>query len=86
MNTAPIVMILTEVITTVSVIQDYININKKEDEKGASVVMLSRSRQASSNRSHKRNNNSSSNRSVNRSSSSYGNRSGSNSTNSNRTE
>ena len=86
MNTAPIVMILTEVLTTVSVIQDYININKKEDEKGASVVMLSRSRQASSNRSHERNNNSSSNRSVNRSSSSYGNRSGSNGTNSNRTE
>ena len=48
MNTAPIVMILTEVLTAVSVIQDYININKKEEEKGASVVMLSRSRQASS--------------------------------------
>ena len=33
MNTAPIVMILTEVLTTVSVIPDYININKKEEEK-----------------------------------------------------
>ena len=65
MNMAPIVMILTEVLTTVSVIQDYININKKEEEESASVVMLSRSRQASSNRSHRRNNNSSSNRSVN---------------------
>ena len=86
MNTAPIVMILTEVLTTVSVIQDYINIHTKEEEKSASFVMLSKCRQASSNRSHKRNNNSSSNRSVNRSSSSYGNRSDSNSTNSNRTE
>ena len=85
MNTDPIVMILTEVLTTVSVIQDYIDINKKKN-KSASVVMLIRSRQASSNRSHMRNNNSSSNRSVNRSSSSYGNSSGSNSTNRNRTE
>ena len=33
MNTAPIVMILTEVITTVSVIHDYINIHKKEKER-----------------------------------------------------
>ena len=30
MNTAPIVMILTKVLTTVSVIQDYINIHKKK--------------------------------------------------------
>ena len=41
MNTAPIVMMLTEVLTTASVIQDYININKKKN-KSASVVMLSR--------------------------------------------
>ena len=33
MNTAPVVIILTEVLTTVSVIQDYININKKEEKK-----------------------------------------------------
>ena len=33
MNTAPVVIILTEVLTTVSVIPDYININKKEEEK-----------------------------------------------------
>ena len=32
MNTSPILMILTEVLTTVSVIQDYINISKKEEE------------------------------------------------------
>ena len=33
MNTAPIVMMLTEVLTTMSVIQDYININKKKKKK-----------------------------------------------------
>ena len=41
MNTAPIVMILTEVITTVSVIHEYINIDKKKkerEEKKVSVV------------------------------------------------
>ena len=39
MNTAPIVMILTEVITTVSVIHDYINIHKKKrKEKEVSVI------------------------------------------------
>ena len=42
MNTAPIVMMLTEVLTTASVIQDYINIHKKKN-KSASGVMLSRS-------------------------------------------
>ena len=31
MNTAPILMMLTEVLTTVSVIQDYINIHKKKN-------------------------------------------------------
>ena len=39
MNTAPIVIILTKVITTVSVIQDYINIHKKKrKEKEVSVI------------------------------------------------
>ena len=42
MNTAAIVMMLTEVITTVSVLQDYIDIHKKKN-KSASVVMLIRS-------------------------------------------
>ena len=50
MNTAPVVIILTEVLTTVSVIQDYINIHKKEEEKSASFVMLGKCRQASSKR------------------------------------
>ena len=33
MNTAPIVMILTKVLTTVSVIHDYINTDKKKKKK-----------------------------------------------------